>query len=43
LIAGGVYNAIVTHECERFSPWKTILVAAVTLFRPIVLISLLVR
>jgi hypothetical protein len=40
---GGVYNAIVTHESERFSLCKTAIVGIVTFAWPILLISLLIR
>jgi hypothetical protein len=43
LTIGGIYNAIVTHESEGFSPAKAAVVGAATFFWPIVLISFLIR
>lgn len=40
---GGIYNAIVTHENERFSMGKTAVIGIVTFAWPILLISLLIR
>ena len=43
LSLGGIYNAIVIHETERFSFTKSALMGMVTFVWPIVLISTLVR
>ena len=43
LTLGGVYNAIVTHECENYSIWQSALVGVITYTWPIVLISTLIR
>jgi hypothetical protein len=43
LSLGGIYNAIVTHESERYSLGKSVLVGMVTFVWPIISISYLIR
>jgi len=43
LSLGGIYNAIVTHESERYSLDKSVLVGMVTFAWPIISISYLIR
>jgi hypothetical protein len=43
LALGGMYNALVAHECEQFSVIKSALVGMATAIWPIVLVSILLR
>jgi hypothetical protein len=40
---GGVYNGIAVHVLERFSLWRTILIACCTFIIPIFFIAVLIR